>query len=48
MSDRTDVIVVGRQSPHSKAEKQKLVDVEYGLGQGHALALIKLSAASSR
>lgn len=42
VSHRTDVVVVGGQSPHWKAEDkgQKLLDVEYELGLGHAIALI--------
>jgi hypothetical protein len=42
VSHRTDVVVVGQQSPHWKAEKkgQKLLDVEYERGLGHAVALI--------
>lgn len=40
---RTDIVVVGEQSAHWKAEKkgQKLLDVEYEREQGHAIALIK-------
>lgn len=39
---RTDVVVVGEQSPHWKAETkgQKLLDVEYERSLGHVIALI--------
>lgn len=39
---RTDVVVIGEQSPHWKAEKkgQKLLDVEYERELGHPIALI--------
>lgn len=42
VSHRTDVVVIGEQSPHWKAEKkgQKLLDVEYERGLGHSIALI--------
>ena len=42
VSHRTDVVVVGRQSPHWKAEKQgqKLLDVEYERELGHPIAVI--------
>jgi NAD-dependent DNA ligase len=42
VSHRTDVVVVGGQSPHWKAEKkgQKLLDVEYEREIGHPIALI--------
>jgi hypothetical protein len=42
VSHRTDVVVVGEQSPHWKAEKkgQKLLDVEYEREVGHPIALI--------
>lgn len=42
VSHRTDVVVVGEQSPHWKAEKkgQKLLDVEYERELGHPIALI--------
>lgn len=38
----TDIVVVGGQSPHWKAEKkgQKLLDVDYERGLGHLIALI--------
>jgi len=39
----TDVVVVGEQSPHWKAEKkgQKLLDVDHEREQGHLIAVIK-------
>jgi eukaryotic-like serine/threonine-protein kinase len=42
VSHHTDVVVVGGQSPHWKAEEkgQKLLDVEYERGLGHPIALI--------
>jgi eukaryotic-like serine/threonine-protein kinase len=42
VSHRTDVVVVGKQSPHWKAEKQgqKLLDVEYERELGHPIALL--------
>ena len=42
VSHRTDLVVVGEQSPHWKAEKkgQKLLDVEYERELGHPIALI--------
>jgi len=42
VNHRTDVVVVGEQSPHWKAEKkgQKLLDVEYERELGHPIALI--------
>ena len=38
----TDVVVVGGQSPHWKAEKkgQKLLDVDYERDLGHTIKLI--------
>jgi NAD-dependent DNA ligase len=43
VSHQTDIVVVGGQSPHWKAEKkgQKLLDVDYERGLGHPIALIK-------
>lgn len=43
VSHQTDVVVVGEQSPHWKAEKkgQKLLDVEYEREHGHPISLIK-------
>ena len=42
VSRHTDVVVVGGQSPHWKAEKkgQKLLDVDYEREHGHPVALI--------
>lgn len=42
VSHSTDIVVVGGQSPHWKAEKkgQKLLDVDYERGLGHSIALI--------
>jgi len=42
VSHRTDIVVVGDQSPHWKAEKkgQKLLDVDYERELGHPIALI--------
>ncbi|MBZ5603970.1 MAG: protein kinase [Acidobacteriia bacterium] len=42
VSHRSDIVVVGDQSPHWKADKkgQKLLDVEYERDLGHAIALI--------
>ncbi len=42
VSHRTDIVVVGEQSPHWKAEKkgQKLLDLEYERELGHPIALI--------
>ena len=42
VSHNTDIVVVGGQSPHWKAEKkgQKLLDVEYERERGHPIALI--------
>ena len=42
VSHSTDIVVVGSQSPHWKAEKkgQKLLDVEYERGLGHTIAII--------
>jgi hypothetical protein len=42
VSHRTDVVVVGGESPHWKAQKkgQKLLDVEYERELGHSVALI--------
>ena len=40
-----DVVVVGGQSPHWKAEAkgQKLLDVDHEAERGHAIALVKES-----
>jgi len=42
VSHRTDVIVLGKQSPHWKAEKkgQKLLDVDRERELGHMIAAI--------
>jgi serine/threonine protein kinase len=42
VSHRTDIVVVGGQSPNWKAEKkgQKLLDVDYERESGHVIALI--------
>jgi len=42
VSHRTDVVVVGEQSRHWKAEKkgQKLLDVDHELELGHRIAVI--------
>jgi serine/threonine protein kinase len=42
VSHHTDIVVVGGQSPHWKAEKkgQKLLDVDYEKAQGHVIAVI--------
>jgi NAD-dependent DNA ligase len=45
VSHTTDIVVVGDQSPHWKAEKkgQKLLDVDHEAERGHNIALVKES-----
>jgi len=45
VSHSTDVLVVGDQSPHWKAEKkgQKLLDVDHEAERGHVIAIVKES-----
>jgi NAD-dependent DNA ligase len=45
VSHLTDVVVVGDQSPHWKAEEkgQKLLDVDHEAERGHKIALVKES-----
>ena len=45
MSHVTDIVVVGDQLPHWKAEEkgQKLLDVDHEAERGHHIALVKES-----
>ncbi|MGA3017425.1 MAG: BRCT domain-containing protein [Bryobacteraceae bacterium] len=45
VSHITDIVVVGDQSPHWKAEEkgQKLLDVDHEAERGHNIALVKES-----
>jgi NAD-dependent DNA ligase len=45
VSHTTDIVVLGDQSPHWKAEKkgQKLLDVDHEAERGHRIALVKES-----